>query len=121
MSASAVKAIAGIFALAAFAVAIIAGVASRNPASAVLVRAMIAMILCYPVGLAAGLVVRRIAADQIEGHRRANPLPAQTLPGASAESPENPAESAQDARSAPPAVERAAREERAAVERSPVY
>ena len=50
--------IAGSFALAAFAVAIVSGLASGNPASSVLGRAVMALVICYPLGLAVGIVAQ---------------------------------------------------------------
>lgn len=67
--------IAGITALAAFAVAVIAGVAAGNNASSVLVRAIIAMMACYPIGMLIGVVAGRVVKDHIERHREANPAP----------------------------------------------
>ena len=54
------KAIAGCFALAAFSVAIIAGLASGNTSSSILTRALLAMFVCYPVGLLVGFVCRYV-------------------------------------------------------------
>ena len=60
--------IAACFALAAFTVAVVAGMAGGNSASSVLVRALIAMIGCYPVGLIIGLICARVMADHIQTH-----------------------------------------------------
>ena len=65
--------IAGLFALAAFAVAIMAGLASGNPAQSVLMRALLAMVLCYPVGLAVGLIAQQLVQDHVEAHRASHP------------------------------------------------
>lgn len=46
--------IAGCFAMSAFVIAIIAGLAAQNEASSVLFRAVAAMFIAYPVGLIAG-------------------------------------------------------------------
>ncbi len=54
------KAIAGCFALAAFSVAVIAGLASDNTAASILTRALFAMVACYPVGLLVGFVCRHV-------------------------------------------------------------
>ena len=54
------KAIAGCFALAAFSVAVVAGLAGGNTAAAILVRALIAMIACYPLGLLVGVLCRHV-------------------------------------------------------------
>lgn len=50
------KVMAGCIALAAFAVAIVAGLAAENSAGLVLGRALMAMIFCYPVGFIIGMV-----------------------------------------------------------------
>ena len=70
--------IAGSFSLAAFAVAIVAGLAGGNEASTILVRALLAMVACYPVGLAVGLVAQRIVTDHVKAHREAHPAPDST-------------------------------------------
>ena len=67
--------IAGCFALGAFAVAIIAGLGSRNPAASVLTRALMALIFCYPIGLAVGLIAQRVVRGEIEAHQAAHPVP----------------------------------------------
>jgi tetrahydromethanopterin S-methyltransferase subunit C len=67
--------IAGCLALAAFAVAVVAGLATSNAASTVLMRAIIAMIACYPIGLAIGLIAQRVVQDQIRAVQQANPAP----------------------------------------------
>ncbi len=54
------RAIAGCFALAAFSVAVIAGLASDNTAASILTRALFAMVACYPVGLLVGFVCRHV-------------------------------------------------------------
>lgn len=68
------RVISACFALASFAVAILAGLASENPASRILGRALIAMMVCYPVGMLVGMVCERIIAAHIEAHRAAHPL-----------------------------------------------
>ncbi len=60
MTASGSKAIAGCFALAAFAVAVVAGLASGNTATSILLRALLAMIACYPLGLVIGVVCQHV-------------------------------------------------------------
>jgi hypothetical protein len=84
------KVIAACFTLAAFAVAVVAGLASDNPATHVLVRAVVAMCVCYPVGYVAGMVCERVISAHIESHKQANPAPdpmsgAGTAPGHPAE------------------------------------
>ncbi len=51
------------FALTAFAVAILAGLFAGNAADLILQRAILALLLCYPVGLFFGMVCRRIVED----------------------------------------------------------
>lgn len=65
--------VAGCFALAAFAVAIVAGLATGNPPHVVMWRALLALVACYPVGLAVGLVAQHIVEQHVEAHRVANP------------------------------------------------
>jgi hypothetical protein len=66
MNADTGRVIAGCFALAAFAVAIIAGISAGKDAAQVLLHAVIAMMLCYPVGLVAGMVCDREVRAHIE-------------------------------------------------------
>lgn len=56
------KVIAGCLALAAFAIAILAGLVAGNAPGLVLVRALMAMILCYPVGFIIGMICERVMA-----------------------------------------------------------
>jgi hypothetical protein len=60
------RVIAACFALAAFAVAIIAGLAGGAGTAQVLLRAVIAMMLCYPVGWVAGMVCERVIRAHVE-------------------------------------------------------
>ncbi|MHC4949233.1 MAG: hypothetical protein ACYTG1_13425 [Planctomycetota bacterium] len=69
--AAAGRIVGGCLALAAFAVAILSGLASGNEAASVLVRAVVAMIACYPVGMVLGLVAGRV----IEEHALADREP----------------------------------------------
>jgi hypothetical protein len=77
MTGAASRAVAGCFALAAFAVAVIAGLAGGNASSSILVRALIAMIVCYPVGLIIGLVCQHV----IEDHVRTRSVVSETATG----------------------------------------
>lgn len=54
------------FALSAFIVALFSGLAADNPLNTILLRAIFAMILCYPVGAIAGRVFHWVA-EQCEG------------------------------------------------------
>lgn len=60
MIAVAGRTIAGCFALAAFSVAVMAGLAGGNTAAAILVRALVAMIVCYPLGMLVGALCRQV-------------------------------------------------------------
>ncbi len=64
MTASPGHVIAGCFALAAFAVAVLAGLAGGHGAAPILLRALVSMVVCYPVGIVIGMVVRRAIEDQ---------------------------------------------------------
>jgi hypothetical protein len=69
------------FALAAFSVAIVAGLSAGKDAAQILLHAVVAMMLCYPVGLVAGMVCEREVRVHIqsqraaESSRQASPLP----------------------------------------------
>ena len=93
------KAIAGCFALAAFSVAVIAGLASDNTAASILMRALFAMVVCYPVGLLVGFVCRHV----IEQHLNELPDPSEETDSVS-EPAEQSAESAESAETEKDAV-----------------
>ncbi len=67
------RVIAGLFALSAFGVAMISGLASDNPASSVLARAIMAMFLSYPVGWIVGMICQYVIDDHLKIHKEANP------------------------------------------------
>lgn len=67
------KVIAGCFALSAFAVAIFAGLAAQVDTAQILLRSIVTMFVCYPVGLVAGLICQRVIQVHIEAHQAANP------------------------------------------------
>lgn len=69
------RVMAGCLAMAAFAVAIIAGLASGNPAVLVLGRALVAMILCYPVGFVVGIVCERVIEQHRDQYEQDHPVP----------------------------------------------
>lgn len=95
MSKTPSSAIAGCFSLSAFAVAVVAGLYAQNPVSSILIRALIAMIACYPVGLIIGLICQRLMFEHIDAHQKAASI---TMPNSSkktnqsddANSPEEP-------------------------------
>ncbi len=66
MTAAASRAIAGCLALAAFTVAVISGLAGGNTATSILGRAILAMIICYPIGLVIGLVCEHVIQTHVE-------------------------------------------------------
>ena len=76
MTGAASRAVAGCFALAAFAVAVVAGLAGGNTPSAILVRALIAMIVCYPLGLVIGLVCQHVIEEHVKARPDAHVAPA---------------------------------------------
>jgi hypothetical protein len=59
------KVIAACFGLSALAVAIIAGMAAGNGIGEVLMRAMFAAIVCYPVGVVVGMICAHVISEQI--------------------------------------------------------
>ena len=67
------RVIAGLFALAAFGVAMISGLASDNPASSVLARALWTMFISYPVGWIVGMICQHVIGDHLKIHKEANP------------------------------------------------
>lgn len=67
--------VAGVFALAAFTVALLAGVFGGNEMMVVLMRAVIALVVCYPIGMMAGALLSRVIEDGLRDHAQANPIP----------------------------------------------
>ena len=65
--------IAGTFSLAAFAVAIVAGLSSGTVATTVLMRAIICLFLCYPLGYVIGRMAQVVVDDHLNAHRDDNP------------------------------------------------
>ncbi|MHC4415045.1 MAG: hypothetical protein ACYS0G_07165 [Planctomycetota bacterium] len=96
MTGAASNVIAGCFALAAFAVAVLAGLAGGNPATSILGRALLAMIVCYPVGLMIGMVCQRVLEEHFKVNSSASAVPDQEA-GAEASATEQSAESAEEA------------------------
>lgn len=79
MSKTPSKVIAGCFAMAAFAVAVLAGLAGGNSAVSILIRALIALICCYPIGLMIGMICQRVMTDHIQAHRETATMSASSL------------------------------------------
>ncbi len=92
MTATGSKAIAGCFALAAFTVAVLAGLAGGNTASSILLRALVAMVACYPLGLVIGVLCQHV----IEQHVK-TPTENEGGAGGDLSPPEQNAENAEEA------------------------
>jgi len=59
------KVIASTMGLAAFVIAVVAGLSAENPVELILGRAMVSLCACYVVGLIAGLVAERAVTERI--------------------------------------------------------
>lgn len=59
------RVIAAAFALAAFASAVVAGLSVGNPPGRILTTALVSMIVCHAVGLAAGMIGERAVHDHV--------------------------------------------------------
>ena len=70
MRATAGGAIAGCFALSAFVVSIISGLAAHNGAVTILFRAVLALVICYPLGLLVGAVCHRVIVAHFDSLER---------------------------------------------------
>ncbi len=71
-----VRAIGACFAIAAFGVAITAGLGAGREAEEVLTTAIIAMFVCQPVGMALGFAFKCASVEQLETYKESNPIPA---------------------------------------------
>lgn len=69
------KVIAGSLGLTAFSIAIVAGIASRNLSQEILLRALIAMFVCYLVGLVLGMIGERTVEEHVRQYIAARPMP----------------------------------------------
>lgn len=67
--------IAGSFALAGFSAAAIAGLAAGNQATPVLLRAVVAMFVCYLIGLVIGTAATHAVSEHLAQYKRENPVP----------------------------------------------
>ena len=68
------KLIASSLALIAFAAAVVAGLIVDNPATTIISRALIAMVLCYIAGAAIGAVAQRALEEHVDQYKRAHPI-----------------------------------------------
>jgi putative Mn2+ efflux pump MntP len=80
------KVVAACFGLAAFAVGVLSGLVSENPAAQILLRSLLSMAVCYPIGYLVGLICQRVVDEQIAKHRIANPVVIASDDGAPSES-----------------------------------
>ena len=70
-----INVIAGCFALSAFAVAILAGLAVGNSADVVLLRAILVIFVCHPVGWLAGVACVHVIKARLKAHKLTHPIP----------------------------------------------
>ena len=73
MNAVSGKVVASCFALAGFAVAIVAGLAAEVDSAQILLRSAVAIIVCYPIGMLAGSVCQRVVQSHITAYKAAHP------------------------------------------------
>lgn len=69
------KVIATAFAFAGFAVALLAGLASGSPAAEVILRALVALLLCHAIGWGAATIFARAAETGLAEYERTRPIP----------------------------------------------
>jgi hypothetical protein len=67
--------IAAIFALTGFAVAVVSGLASGGDSSTTLMRALVALPICFAIGLFAGWAIRTAVREHVEEYQSGNPIP----------------------------------------------
>jgi hypothetical protein len=80
------KIVAGILALSAFAVAAIAGLGVGNSAEVTLMRAMLAMFICYFAGLPLGKICEHVIQEHITLYITNHPVKSPTATGGDANS-----------------------------------
>lgn len=66
--------IAATFALAGFAVAVVAGLGAGNPSARVLGVAIVAMIVCRAIGAVAGAIGERVVREHVDSYRASHPV-----------------------------------------------
>ncbi len=64
-----------VFGLAAFAVAVVGGIAAGNAAPRVLMTALVSMMVCYFVGTLLGMIAERTVAEHASGYAEARSIP----------------------------------------------
>lgn len=80
------KVVSASFALGAFAIAIIAGLAAGNPTLVILIDALIALVVCNVVGLIIGAVMEHAVNEHVVRYRTEHRIPELEMPGGSASS-----------------------------------
>lgn len=88
-----VKVMGSTFALAAFSVAVVAGISAGNSGATVLFNAIIATFVCNAVGIVVGLCAQHVIAQHIESYKARNPIPSEGSTGATPSGTEQPASS----------------------------
>ena len=66
--------IAACFALAAYASAIVVGIAAENDAIQILTRALFAMLICYGVGMGVGMMGEYAIRENVEDYKKSHPI-----------------------------------------------
>jgi hypothetical protein len=61
--------------LAAFAIAVVAGMGAENIGEVILFRALVSMLVCQIVGIGLGMVIERVVTDSVRAHKAARPDP----------------------------------------------
>ena len=70
-----ISAIAACFGMAAFTVAILSGLGAGQPADAILWRAILSILVCYPLGLIIACVGRAAVNDHMRAYHDEHPTP----------------------------------------------
>ena len=79
------RVIATCFALVAFAAAVALGYSVGNPTATIILYALLAMLICWPIGLAVGSVLQRVNERAIQEYKQRNPMTVETpVPDAAA-------------------------------------
>ncbi len=72
---SAIKTISALFALSAFAIALVAGILAKNSPATILSNALICMVLCRILGWFLGAAAVRVSEAELRAYHAANPIP----------------------------------------------
>jgi hypothetical protein len=72
---SAIKTISSLFALASFAIALVAGILAQNTPATILSNALICMVLCRILGWFLGAAAVRVSEAELRAYHAANPIP----------------------------------------------